>query len=206
MWMAPKRKKECAKTTQENEILHREQARRPLKMIGLVLLQPQALRRGRFHARRLSRDFYQSGRAAERARDFVGLPLHGNIARQFRRADDPVRLVQQHQPALRTRDSDGRDSLFLAVERGQTLPHRAVHRVDPLRRVLLAVASRQAFDPSMRDPRLGTDHRGFQIQDHGAGAAVTDFNPQKVHDRFWRPPGGRREFRHATRFDKSRRV
>ena len=34
----------------------------------------------------------------------------------------------------------------------------------------------------MRDPGLGTDHRGFQIQSHRASAAVTDFNPEKVHD------------------------
>jgi hypothetical protein len=40
----------------------------------------------------------------------------------------------------------------------------------------------------MRDPRLGTDHRGFQIQGHGAGATVTDFNPKEVHDGCFKIP------------------
>ena len=40
----------------------------------------------------------------------------------------------------------------------------------------------------MRNPRLGTDRRGFQIQGHGAGASVTDFNPKKVHDGFQKIP------------------
>ena len=95
---------------------------------------------------------------------------------------------------------------FWPSERGETLAHRAVHRIDPLRGILLAIAGGQPLDPVMRDPGLGADHRRFQVQNHGASAAVADFNPQEMHDGVGvrRANGG--EFRHESRFDKPRRM
>jgi multiple sugar transport system permease protein len=50
-----------------------------------------------------------------------------------------------------------------------------------LRRILLPIARRKSFDPIVGHPCFGADDRGFQIQGDGAGAAMTDFNPEEVH-------------------------
>ena len=152
-----------------------------LEMIGLVLFEPQAFGGGGFDARRLAAEFDESRRAAERARDLIGLALDRGVAGEFRGADDAVCLIQQHQPALRSGHADGGDPFLIDLRIGEQFAHRTIHGGDPVGRVLFAVAGGQSLDPIMRHPCLRADRGGFEIQNQRARAGMADFYADELH-------------------------
>jgi hypothetical protein len=150
-------------------------------MIGLVLLQPQALGGEGARVDRVARQLDQPRRAAEGAGDLVGLALGGAVDAELGRADDAVAFIEHDHPAGWRGDADARDRAPGVAQTGEALAHRLVGRGDPARGVLFAVAVGQALDPGMGGRGLGGDACRFEVQSHHAGGGMTDFNSQEMH-------------------------
>ena len=164
----------------EIEVVVRQQdGRQRLVVAGLILFQPEDLRRGVAGQDGIAGQLDQLIGPTELL--FRALLSRGGIAPEFGRADDLVFLIQRHETVLLAAHADGFDGVLALPEFLQDSADRGVHGVEPLLRFLLEMAGRQALDKPVALGRRGQDLAGIEIERDRFGALRTTVDTERDH-------------------------
>ena len=151
------------------------------EIFDFVPLQPENFRRGEAGRNRVAGERDQPRRAAELIGQDLAFLRRGSVAPQLGRPHHGVLLVERHQPMLLAAHANASDFLFPVAELLCTRRHRGVHRMNPIRRILLEMPRRQSVDHPVFLRGMRDDRAAVGVEDDALGALGAAVKAEEKH-------------------------